>query len=107
MGCRRLLGAEDRAAIMARLNAGFSLTRIALGLGLCCWHFVKRVCVPAASEVPVRGTRRRLTPEYRRDVASLVLDTGSTNCVCGPRLRAGRIGGGPVGHTRARAASRA
>ena len=23
------------------------------------------------------GTRRRLTPEYRRDVASLVLDTGS------------------------------
>ena len=24
------------------------------------------------------GTRRRLTPEYRRDVASLVLDTGST-----------------------------
>ena len=78
MGCRRLLGAEDRAAIMARLNAGLSLTRIALGLGLCCWHFVKRVCVPAASEVPVRGTRRRLTPEYRRDVASLVLDTGSS-----------------------------
>ena len=36
MGCRRLLGAEDRAAIMARLNAGLSLTRIALGLGLCC-----------------------------------------------------------------------
>ena len=29
------------------------------------------------------GTRRRLTPEYRRDVASLVLDTGSTNRVCG------------------------
>ena len=24
------------------------------------------------------GTRRRFTPEYRRDVASLVLDTGST-----------------------------
>ena len=24
------------------------------------------------------ATRRRLTPEYRRDVASLVLDTGST-----------------------------
>ena len=24
------------------------------------------------------GTRRRLTPEYRRDVASLVLDTGSS-----------------------------
>ena len=29
------------------------------------------------------GTRRRLTPEYRRDVASLVLDTGSTNRICG------------------------
>ena len=27
--------------------------------------------------VPVMGTRRRLTPEYRRDVACLVLDTGS------------------------------
>ena len=24
------------------------------------------------------GTRRRFTPEYRRDVASVVLDTGST-----------------------------
>ena len=24
------------------------------------------------------GTRRRFTPEYRRDVASLVLDTGSS-----------------------------
>ena len=24
------------------------------------------------------GTRRRFTPEYRRDVAGLVLDTGST-----------------------------
>ena len=24
------------------------------------------------------GSRRRFTPEYRRDVASLVLDTGST-----------------------------
>ena len=24
------------------------------------------------------GTRRRFTPEYRRDVATLVLDTGST-----------------------------
>ena len=36
------------------------------------------------------GTRRRFTPEYRRDVASLVLDTGSTNCVCGPGFRAGR-----------------
>ena len=33
--------------------------------------------MPAASEVPVMGTRRRLTPECRRDVASLVLDTGS------------------------------
>ena len=31
----------------------------------------------AASGVPVMGTRRRLTPEYRRDVACLVLDTGS------------------------------
>ena len=39
---------------------------------------MKRVRVPAASEVPVMGTRRRFTPEYRRDVASLVLDTGST-----------------------------
>ena len=39
--------------------------------------------MPAASEAPVMRTRRRLTPEYRRDVASLVLDTGSTNRVCG------------------------
>ena len=59
------------------------LSTCELGFGLCCWHFVKRVCVPAESEVPVMGTRRRLTPEYRRDVASLVLDTGSTNRVCG------------------------
>ena len=34
--------------------------------------------VPAASEVSVMGTRRRFTPEYRRDVACLVLDTGSS-----------------------------
>ena len=34
--------------------------------------------MPAEREVPVMGTRRRLTPEYRRDVASAVLDTGST-----------------------------
>jgi len=40
------------------------------------------------------GSRRRFTPEYRRDVASLVLDTGSTNCVCGPGFRAGRERGG-------------
>ena len=39
---------------------------------------MKRVRVPAASEVPVMGSRRRFTPEYRRDVASLVLDTGSS-----------------------------
>ena len=45
--------------------------------------------MPAESEVPVMGTRRRFTPEYRRDVASLVLDTGSTNRVCGPGFRAG------------------
>ncbi len=48
-----------------------------LGLGLCYWYFVKRVRVPAESEVPVMGTRRRLMPEYRRDLAGLVLDTGS------------------------------
>ena len=54
------------------------LSTCELGFGLCCWHFVKRVCVPAESEVPVMGTRRRFTPEYRRDVACLVLDTGST-----------------------------
>ena len=48
-----------------------------MGFGWCCWHFVKRVCVPAASEVPGMGTRRRFMPEYRRDVACLVLDTGS------------------------------
>ena len=49
-----------------------------LGLGWFCWHFVKRVCVPAASEVPVMGSGRRFTPEYRRDAPSLVLDMGST-----------------------------
>ena len=35
-------------------------------------------CVPAESEVPGIGTRRHFTPEYRRDVACLVLDTGSS-----------------------------
>ena len=35
--------------------------------------------MPAASEVPVMGARRRLTSEYRRGVASLVLDTDSSN----------------------------
>ena len=39
---------------------------------------MKRVCVPAESEVPGMGTRRRFIPEYRRDVAALVLDTGSS-----------------------------
>ena len=39
---------------------------------------VKRVCVPVESQVPVMGTRRRFAPEYRRDFASLVLDTGSS-----------------------------
>ena len=34
--------------------------------------------MPADSEVPVKGTRRRFTPEYRRDIATLVLDTGSS-----------------------------
>ena len=29
----------------------------------------------AESEVPVMGILRRFTPEYRRDVATLVLDT--------------------------------
>ena len=33
--------------------------------------------MPAASEVPIMGTRRRFTLEYRRDVAGLVLDTGT------------------------------
>ncbi len=37
-----------------------------------------RVRAPAESEVPVVGARRRLMPEYRRDVAGLVLDTGSS-----------------------------
>ena len=31
-----------------------------------------------SSEVPVMGSHRRFTPDYRRDVASLMLDTGST-----------------------------
>ena len=39
---------------------------------------VAGVCVPAEREVPVMGSRRRLTPEYRRDGACLVLDTGSS-----------------------------
>ena len=51
---------------------------VRLGLGWCCWHFVKRVRVPAVGEVPVMGSCRRLTPRYCRDVASLALDTGST-----------------------------
>ena len=65
---RNLFGERDAAA----------LSLLELGLGWCCLHFVKRVCVPAESEVPVMGARRRFTPEYRRDVACLVLDTGST-----------------------------
>ena len=32
----------------------------------------------AASAVPAMGTRSRLTPEYRHDLAGLVLDTDST-----------------------------
>ena len=43
------------------------------------------------------GTRRRFTPEYRRDVASLVLDTGSSIASVARDLRAGGIGGGPGG----------
>ena len=65
---------------------------------------MKRVRVPAASEVPVMGTRRRLTPECRRDVACLVLDTGSTIASVARDRGLGGVGGGPVGHTRARAA---
>ena len=34
--------------------------------------------MPEASEVPVMVFRRRFTPEYRRVVASLVLDTGAS-----------------------------
>lgn len=41
------------------------------------------------SEVPGMGTRRRFRPEYRRDLAALVLDSGSTNRVCGLGFRAG------------------
>ena len=37
-----------------------------------------RVRAPAKSEVPVVGARRRFMPEYRRDVAGLVLDAGSS-----------------------------
>ena len=33
MGCRRMLGAWDRAAIMAGLEAGLSQTRIARSIG--------------------------------------------------------------------------
>ena len=33
MGCRRMLGVEDRAAIMAGVNAGLSQTRIAHMIG--------------------------------------------------------------------------
>lgn len=39
---------------------------------------MKRVRVPAEREVPGMGTRRRLMPEDRRDVASVVLDTALT-----------------------------
>ena len=33
MGCRRMLGVEDRAAIMAGVDAGLSKTRIAHMIG--------------------------------------------------------------------------
>lgn len=36
------------------------------------------MCVPAESEVHGMGTRRRFAPEYRRDVACPVSDTGSS-----------------------------
>lgn len=36
----------------------------------------------------VTGTRRRFRPEHRRDVAIRVLDTGSTDCVCGSGFEA-------------------
>ena len=45
--------------------------------------------MPAESVVPGMGIRRRFVPEYRRDVAALVLYLGSTNRVCGPGFRAG------------------
>ena len=48
-----------------------------VGLGFCVVETMLSVCT-CESEVPVMGSRRRLTPEYRRDVAPLVLDTGST-----------------------------
>ena len=47
--------------------------------------------VPAESGVPVTGARRRFTPEHRRAVG-LVLDTGSTDRICRPGMRAARIG---------------
>ena len=61
---------------------------------------MKRVRVPAASEVPVMGTRHRLTPEYRRNAPSLVLDMGATIASVARDVGLGGVGGGPVGQTR-------
>ena len=57
-------------------SAGSGNLSISLFSGLWCWHFVKRVPVPAEGGVPVTGARRRFAPEYRHAVG-LVLDTGS------------------------------
>ena len=50
MGCRRMLGALDRAAIMAGVNAGLSQTRIAHLIG----HSPSVVC---------REITRRTSPD--------------------------------------------
>ena len=50
------------------------------------------------------GSRRRFTPEYRRDVVSLVLDTGLTIASVARDLGLGESVVGRWNHTRARAA---
>ena len=61
MGCRRMLGVEDRAAIMAGVNVGLSKTRIA--------HLIGR-----SPSVVCREIARHMGPDgqYRADRKSVV-----------------------------------
>ena len=60
MGCRRMLGVEDRAAIMAEVNAGLSQVRIAHLIGrspsVVCREIARHTGPGRA--VPGRGSRQ-------------------------------------------------
>ena len=69
MGCRRMLGVEDRAAIMARVNVGLSKTRIAHMIGrspsVVCRE-IARHTGPDGSTGPRKPTRQPARPGVAR-----------------------------------------